>query len=226
MIKTPGWIGAMYSRNIFLSVILLLLCVWSSIAQSNAKRTDTGYPFFYRGAYIETHLGYAAMDWDHYASTAAFTITQGGRGGFVFDIDSGYQYNQYLGFEAGWYHLPTTKYSTTTAVHFTVSSWFAYLALKLMLPIYRELYLFTKAGFSYRSTDFASTPANVPPDGYNFSWQPVFAVGGQVYFNPNWFLTLQYWYVPSRTRTTVNNSAFLMPRSNLFTVGLAYKFAV
>lgn len=208
------------------SVLLIFILNVIFLTAFAGDNSHAAHKFFYRGVYIEANAGYAEIDWDHFAPAATFNIIRGGMGGFAFDIDSGYQYNRYLGFEVGWYNLPDVKYMTATNVNFTVQSWLLYLSIKLMLPIYKQLYLFTKAGGSYRCVDFIASPPNVPPDGYNFSWQPTFAIGGQVYFNPSWFLTLQYMYVPSHTSTTLNNSAFLVPRTNLITVSLAYKFEV
>ncbi|QTS83837.1 outer membrane protein [Coxiella endosymbiont of Amblyomma nuttalli] len=195
----------------------------------------------YAGIYVEGNSGYTYRPWLKDASTivgfAKQTAVLGnasrGNGGFTFGGDLGYQFNQYFAIESGWYYLPKLKFTTDVKISplvagtYDVKSGIAYGAFKGMAPIYANTYVFGKLGVAYtynRSSAALPTlkaPFNVASRS-NF-WNPLFSAGVQYHFTSNWSVNAQYTFVPGY-RGASSNRFSTVPATNLFTVGLGYKF--
>ena len=196
----------------------------------------------YAGIYLEGNLGYTYRPWRKDVTTFLGNLKQfgvlksssRGDGGSIFGADVGYQFNQYFALEGGLYYLPEVKFTAVrelskppvSPVSFTIKSGTAYAALKGMAPIYENTYVFGKLGVAYTYNQ-----ANPPllaiskvlrPASHSNYWNPLFASGVQYYFTPDWSVNAQYTFVPGYRNAS--SSRFVAPVTNLFTVGVGYKF--
>lgn len=167
------------------------------------------------------------------------------RGGFTGGVDVGYQFNQYFAVEAGWMYLPRAKATFNTsdatfnavnsqsvATPFTasVNSGLAYGAFKMSAPVYENTYIFGKLGAGYVYNRAKGLPAGVTFSSTNGSagvtrssyWNPLWAAGVQYYFNPSLSVNFQYMNIAGYSKASSKN--FAAPSTNLFTVGVGYKF--
>ncbi|WP_304986037.1 outer membrane beta-barrel protein [Coxiella-like endosymbiont] len=194
----------------------------------------------YAGVYVEGNVGYVYRPWKSDVTTLPGTLnnlgvlssSSRGNGGFTFGGDLGYQFNQYFAVEGGWFYLPKAKFTinpttfTIKATTFTIKGGLPYAALKAMVPIYENTYVFGKLGLAYSYN--RSSSALVSSDLTNFVsdrssyWNPLFAVGVQYYFTPNWSVNAQYTFVPGYR--SAFSTRFVAPVAHLFTVGIGYKF--
>jgi len=190
-------------------------------------------------------------------------------GGFAAGGDIGYQFNHYLGAEIGGYYLPQYKVDFSgkeslpfdirpyedihgqvnfnESLNYKVTSWLAYGAAKLTVPVYQNFSVFGKIGVGYTHNDLdVSGDLKVPghdnvgdagtadlPVSFSVKehhWTPVFAFGGQYAFSDNLYVLAQYMRVPGYHRTVHSNSDdhlhIQTPNINLFTAGVGYKFAL
>lgn len=200
----------------------------------------------YAGIYLEANLGYAHLDWRDYAlgipnfGGAFSTDISNTVGGFSAGADLGYQFNEYWSLEGGWYYLPQVHGTVPTVpgvgpfIQATAQAWFAYVAAKLLVPIYHGTYIFGKFGTAYRRTRLTAnmalshTVTGQPLPITGRYWAPFFAVGIQYYITWNWSINAQYMRLPGYNRfvaaTTTNRVN--VPAADIITAGVAYKFAV
>ena len=202
-------------------------------------------PIFEPKVYIDAHVGYARVNWeefgeDIFGSGDPFpfsSISSNGKGGFAGGVDLGYQFAENLALEAGWFYLPKAKGHTGGNnnggdLDLRVSSWIAYIAAKLNVPIYERLEAFGKVGAVYRrlrwrdagATALAgSTPITGGFGNENY-WSPMFAAGFQYKWSGGWIASAQYMRIPGRLKT--GNLSRRSPAVNLFTGAVGYEFAV
>ena len=192
----------------------------------------------YSGVYLESNLGYAYRPWRKNATIPVGNVAKQigvlknssrGNGGFTVGTDLGYQFNQYFAVEGGWYYLPKLRFTTIhhapRTISYTIKSGMAYAALKGIAPVYENTYVFGKLGvaYTYNQANPGIPTAKVPVTLVSRSdfWNPLLAAGVQYYFTPNWSANTQYTFIPGCRH---NSRRFAVPATNLFTVGLSYKF--
>ena len=163
------------------------------------------------GVYLTGNVGYARVNW---RGVFGPKFSRRGKGGFAYGFDLGYQWNQYLAAELGWFYLPKVRVSAGGQI----KSWFAYLAAKLMAPVGDNFNVFLKGGVAYRRIRLPSGRANV--------WRPLFGGGFMYTFNQSWMFNVQYLYVGAGSRALVSGAFFQTPAAHVFTAGLGYMFAV
>lgn len=198
----------------------------------------------YAGIYLEGNVGYAARNWLKSTPTpfgalnlvpGVLSSTSNARGGFTGGVDVGYQFNQYFSVEAGWMYLPQVKGTinlggSIAPFQAKVSSGLAYGAFKMSAPVYENTYIFGKLGAGYvynrakglpAGTTFTSTNGTAGVTRSNY-WNPLWAAGVQYYFNPSLSVNFQYMNIGGYSKASSKN--FAAPSTNLFTVGVGYKF--
>lgn len=189
----------------------------------------------YAGVYLEGNAGYTTRNWTQDTSTTygisnlvnTLTSPSNMTGGFTGGADIGYQFNEYWALEGGWFYLPTVK-GTINTVSSRVNNGLVYIAVKGNLPVYENTYIFGKLGGGYtynnlKGTTFLSTDRSVNVTHSQY-WNPIFAVGIQYYFTPNWSANFQYLYNPGYHNSSSQD--FFAPVANMFTAGIGYKFLV
>lgn len=191
----------------------------------------------YAGFYIEANLGYAYRPWqDEVTNTlgafnSVLTFNSNANGGFTAGADLGYQFNQFVSIEGGWYYLPkvsatvNSDSSLSDNSSVSISSGLAYAAFKGTAPVYNNTYIFGKLGAAYtynNSTQNLSTSDGNGMTTQSNYWNPMLAAGIQYYFTPSWSVNVQYAYIPGYQLSS--SSRFTAPESQLITAGLGYKF--
>jgi len=202
----------------------------------------------YTGVYLGANAGYAFRNWrdngllQQYITTFqggnAFGSFNNGRDGGTVGVVLGYQFNEFIGLEGGWNYLPQMHYivpdgnTLLLGNDMTVNSWLAYIAVKLAVPIYPNMYLFGKLGAVYlrnrasfsSGTSAAILSAMLPTMGSY--WAPLFAGGIQYYFNWHWSINFQYLYARGYRKVPLGASLthFPSPDTNLFTLGFEFRF--
>ncbi len=244
-----------------MSVKKLLVLTAASLAAIGATAAMAGgpdhmampsEPAFQNSIYLDGHVGYTQSNWTDFNSnnlmgarvTSSFAPTKNGKGGVTGGLDLGYNITQHIAAEAGWFYIPQVKgagtsnpISTVAAQSGTttakVSSWFAYMAAKLSVPVMENFDLFGKIGVAYRGLTYSpAVPANIPGNitGNGHYWSPVFGTGLQYTFAEAWMLGAQYMYLPGNAATNNGNAAFGAPNAapeiNMYTAFLGYKFNV
>jgi opacity protein-like surface antigen len=233
--------------------LLVGLILFASFAPAIAGGVE--YPSA-AGFYLEANGGYSYRNWrddgnfQNYliivqAGTVLGTLSNG-QNGLTVGADLGYQVNEYIALETGWYYLPQVRYTVPSGVgillgspalggnNLVINSWLYYFGGKLMVPIYHRLYLFGKLAAAYINVRGSLTAGlssiasamNLPTSG-NF-WAPLFATGVQYDITWNWSVNLQYLFVEGNSHTPFGSTPTTLPSpdTNLFTVGVAYKFAI
>lgn len=228
--------------------LIVTLFLFSSLTTAIAGGIE--YPSA-AGFYIEVNGGYSYRNWrddglfQNYVTLAQLGIIPGsfsnGQNGLTVGADLGYQVNDFIALETGWYDLPQMRYTVATGnvVHagnnILVQSWLFYFGGKLMVPIYRQkLFLFGKLAAAYLHNQASYTVAlsnvvnglNLPTSG-NF-WAPLFAAGVQYDITWSWAINMQYLFVEGNSHTPYGSlpTTLASPDTNLFTIGVAYKFAI
>ncbi len=223
---------------------LLITTVTASIGFGNgALAGGPEYIPGYSGFYIEGSGGYAMRPWTRDVTTipgrihtaALMTGLSNANFGIIGAADIGYQCNQFIALEAGWFYLPKAAFTTRPAIavnripmpasQFDIRGGIVYAALKGMALIYANTYMFGKIGSAYTYDTILSGVPNTNFTGTVTTtsfWNPIFAAGIQYYFTPNSSMSVQYAYVGgyrtgSQTRT-------FAPVSQMATVGIGYKF--
>ncbi len=184
----------------------------------------------YSGVYLEGIVGYATRDWGRVLDLSNLTNTSVNnlRGGLTGGIDVGYQFNKYWGLEAGWLYLPQFELVVNGVRADKVESWFAYAALKLMLPVFDQAFLYVKGGLAYNyNKDRPSVRALSVINGINSNyWSPFAALGAQYYFSRNLSASFQAAYVSGRSASTPSTNKFATPVVYLYTASIGYKFMI
>ncbi|QHG92476.1 hypothetical protein EGQ50_01785 [Coxiella endosymbiont of Amblyomma sculptum] len=192
----------------------------------------------YTGIYIEGNAGYVYHPWSSDATTvpgilkdfALISSSSKGDGGSTFGGDLGYQFNQNLALEGGWFYLPKAAFTTVDPGTFTIKGGVAYTALKGMAPVYENACVFGKLGVSYTynwsSIALASSDLNSTTNVSSCSnyWNPLFAAGMQYYLSPNWSVSAQYTFVPGYRNAS--SDRFVTPVAHLVTIDIGYKFLI
>ncbi len=177
------------------------------------------------GMYVGVNAGWDQMDWKNQLGTATDGSwnSAGKSGSFAVGADVGYSFNQYLALEFGGFWLPNNaKYTNTTTS--TLKTWDLYLAGKGTVPLYDEVNAFGKVGVAYTHTDVSSGPTfqNPVSTGTNATWRPLFAAGLGYDFAQDWNVNAQYALILGRQSNGKTDS----PNQNIYTLGVAYTFAM
>jgi len=206
-------------------------------------------PAFQNSVYVDGHLGYTQSDWTNFNSNVVmgtsgnslFAPIKRGRGGFTGGADIGYTITQHIAVEGGWFYIPRVKGAVTAfgtadlvpaGSIAKISSWFAYMAARLTVPLMNDFDLFGKVGVAYRSLTM-TVPAGlavlsgVSNNGHY--WAPLFATGLEYNWGA-WRLGAQYTYLPGNSQVNYGNTAFGAPNAapevNMYTGFLGYSFNV
>jgi len=109
------------------------------------------------GVYVDLNLGYAFQDWEGIGNILGgvgfVTWGDNAQGGFAGSVDLGYQWNQYLAAEFGYWYLPQANFTVLpggVGASGSINNYALYLAAKFMAPVMDNLDLFFKAGLAYR----------------------------------------------------------------------------
>ena len=213
----------------------------------------------YSGFYIDGDVGWAGSDWQDFVggifnptggAASSGTVEGGGYGGFAWGGDIGYQFNEYYSFEVGAYSLrsvagnvgnanrnvasPGTTFQppNPSAGPAKVSSWIAYAAGKLTIPLFDNVDLFGKAGIAWRFLDYSGTALGQSAVSLSLAATQSFSnthyatalagVGLQYWITPEWSVNAQYLYVPGRSADQeIDQQA---PSVHLVVGGVGYKF--
>ncbi len=222
--------------KLFLCAVLATFSMTLFAAGSASKDHSAPIAAQRSGVYVDLSAGYAAVDWKDFGigSFNGFSITRGifkgnGTGGFSFGFDVGYQINNIMALDIGWYYLPTVKgYSNIFISNpsLKLDSWMAYLALKLIVPLSKHFDLWGKLGFGYRSLDWRGEATALPGFGDRDVdyFSGVFGAGLQYWLDQNWSLSAQYLYMLSHTSgAQISRRA---PSANIIVGSVAYIFSV
>lgn len=155
-----------------------------------------------RGIYIDAGAGLAMTHWlnrveDIHSTFDGTIITlDNKRGGFVYGADLGYQFNDLLSLEVGYYNLPnfnSTLFSPFVEEGYDwyhANSDFLYGAGKLSLPFFIDhLTIFGKLGVAFHNLKRIWTEYYKADVSFS---SPFAAVGLQYYLNGNLSTSLQY----------------------------------
>lgn len=206
-------------------------------------------PGFQPVAYIEGQIGYNFSDWSSLKANPGLNppggpqqflrITNGGTGSFSGGGDVGFQWCRNFAVEAGALYLQSVSgtnrltnlsvpggWATTTGNSLHVTSWLAYTALRVIVPIYDGFDLFGKFGVGSRFLSWTGQGVTGFQSEYYFT--PVFAGGASYNFMQNWTAGVQYMYVPGHYDggTTFNPAQRSAPEANIVTAFAGYGFAV
>lgn len=166
------------------------------------------------GFYVGANLGAGSIDNPEYNGTD-FSLKNEH---FVWGVDAGYQFNQYLAIEAGYLSLPSQKLTekdTGTTTHYNQSA--VYLAAKGIYPVADKVNVFGKAGIAYRIASAKDDQSGfIGIDGTN-KLSPLFAVGVSYDVTNNIALDV--------TGTTILKNTDQFKAAYLGTAGVSYKFA-
>ena len=156
------------------------------------------------GVYLGFDVGRLWADWsvdsvDH----ANFSENHG----FSFDLDMGYQWNQYLAGEVGYIYIPDA---------FDVSSYALYTAGKAMVDLPYRMDLFAKFGFAYHHVSYNGDASYV---------NPLFAVGLGYNYIKNISFDLQYLYLSGDDDL---NKLYIahVPDSQMLMFGISYNISM
>ena len=222
----------------FLRFFITTVLISSSIAAfaSGPAPEASPVPPQRSGVYVDLSAGYAAIDWGNFKlgpfngyNTFGGSVNDNDTGGFTFGFDVGYQINNLLGLEVGWYYLPTVEGNSNIATSLpslTLDSWLAYLALKVMVPFSNRFGLFLKTGLGYRSSDCRGSATSFFGFGTSNTdyFSGVFGGGFQYYFNDKLSVSAQYLYMlDKKSGDTIPRFA---PSANIITASVGYIFSV
>lgn len=201
------------------------------------------------GFYVDGDVGVAnqdwkssgwIQDWNNGVSSFTHSITNNPNG-FTGGFDAGYKLNCNIAGEIGAYFFPTVNanwnyvnsdLATIQSGTSTISSWFTYAALKLMVPVFsNNLDAFLKIGGAerfaeFRNDNFLGGAGFRNEDINSFNW--LFGAGLQYYcsrllsFNAQW---LHLTSTSDSIRATTNGggstiSSVSVPPADLFLVGI------
>lgn len=207
-----------------MSVKKLLILTAAGIASLGVTAAFAGGPDVAvadNGVYVDVNLGYAWADWSYVVpGTAAIVWGDNNTGGFTIGGDIGYQWNQYLAAEFGYWYLPTVSFTDTTVGN-NLYNYALYLAMKFMAPITDNFDIFFKGGVAYRYASTSGFTAAHPLAVTQTEIVPTFAVGLQYNYTPNWRFNVMYTYIGS-----ANYGLAGSPNVNSLTVGVGYLFTL
>lgn len=169
-----------------------------------------------QGAYLGVDIGAANVKYADIltSGTSGWSF---GNWSAAFGGNLGYQFNTYMAIELGGaYMLPSKKGN----LH--IKPWYAFLAAKIMVPLYRDAVLFAKAGvnYVYQSTTGADAAVgSIKSKASN--WGPMFAVGAAYNFTDNWAGNITYTRLSGKF-----TKGYDLPSFNVVTGGFSYKFTI
>jgi hypothetical protein len=177
------------------------------------------------GLYVGVNAGWDQLDWKNQLGTPATSSwnNAASNGSFTMGADVGYSFNQYLAVEFGGFWLPTNaKY--TGASNLTLKTWDLYLAGKGTVDLMDDVNVFGKLGLAYTHTNVSGTvPATLDlASGTQGTWRPMFATGLGYDFAQDWNVNAQYALILGRQ----SNGTTYSPNQNIYTLGVAYTFAM
>ena len=163
------------------------------------------------GLYVGTDLGYSVMPNEF---TPASSLTDDG---FAYAFHAGYNFDQYVGVEAGYLRLPKVGYSADgNFTGFDNNNVYS-LMIKGSYPVLAKLNVFAKAGYAVITSD-----TTLSSNGYSISsannaaYNPIVAGGVEYRVLPSLGVNVQY------TAIIGINSQY--PTVDLATAGLNYYF--
>lgn len=174
------------------------------------------------GLYVGVNAGWANTMWKNQVGTAS-GASWNDNNGFVGGVDVGYSFNENLALELGGLWLSKVKYNNSGTS--SLKTWDMYLAGKGTVDLYEDLNAFGKFGVAYNHSNIgtgATLPSTLTTTGNHNSWEPLFAVGLGYDFAQDWNVNAQYMYIMGKESNDVSTTA----AQNIFTLGLAYTFAM
>ena len=179
------------------------------------------------GLYVGVNGGWDQLGWKNQVGTATGSSwnNAASEGSFTLGADVGYSFNQYLAVELGGFWLPTeAKYTAASpANNLTLKTWDLYLAGKGTVDLMDDVNLFGKLGVAYTHTDVSGTPTTISvATGDQGTWRPLFAAGLGYDFAQDWNVNAQYALILGRQ----SNGKTYSPNQNIYTLGVAYTFAM
>lgn len=236
-----------------MSVKKLLISTALGVATLGATAANAGGPDMMAAPapvesyfYVEGSVGYAFQDYTNeyindsqFPGGAATLHGDGASGGITYGADLGYMFNQYIGAELGWTHLPSfTGILPNTVTASTVSlssSGAAWLVAKLVAPLTASFDAFFKAGVSYKYGNLIwQSTLNTPftPSVTKMrEWRPVLGAGLTYNFAEQWMASLSWMHFMGGTsyQTAANNVRYIglvTPASDVLSLSVGYKFTV
>lgn len=209
-------------KNIFIGMLSATALAVSTIAMAGgpdnmatpapaveAAPASSGFMSALNGVYVGTDLGYAiSPNAITPSSTPGLTDD-----GFTFAFHAGYNFNQYIGLEAGYTRLPKVGVNSPMGFAGTDNNDVYSFVVKGSYPVLNKLNVFAKAGYALSDSDVVV---------------PGFSTVGQVYSNPTVAGGVEYRVMPHLGLNVqytaiigVNGEAVT---SDLATAGLNYYF--
>lgn len=208
-----------------MSVKKLLILAAASVVSASALAggVDTTYsaPVASSAApasnlYVQVQAGYAQTDWKKQSSVTANWSK--GNGGLAYGVDVGYAWNRNLALEIGGFNLAKVKNNGDTS---TIKNYVAYGAVKLSVPVYDSVDLYTKVGVGYNRAKIAGTTiTGLAAAGTYKQWGFTGGVGVDYSFGNNVFANIQYMKFAGKER----NASRQVTSPSIWTVGVGYKF--
>lgn len=209
-------------KNIFIGILGAAAIAGSTIAMAGgpdnmstavsapvAPAPSENFMSMLTGLYVGTDLGYAVSP-NAYPTISGISNVDDG---FAFAFHAGYNFNQYIGAEAGYLRLPKLGYKINGTFAGNDDNNVYSLMVKGSYPVMDKLNVFAKAGYSVITADAAgATTADNTGTFYN----PVVAGGAEYRVLPNLGVNAQYMAI-----IQVDNQ---YPTTHLVTAGLNYYF--
>lgn len=187
------------SKKVLLSALAGIAAIsFSTAALADYNNSDSGI-------YIGGQVGYADTHWNEIIGPFFGSISDSGIGGRVF---AGYDFNQYIALESGFFYTPKPQDSNTYAGD---------LVGKITVPVTNQIGLFAKAGAGYLKTSFSG-------DGSVSNVDLVYGFGANYKITPN--LIADVSFTRYNGNHNLSNFSNYQPDTDFYGVGLAYKFNV
>lgn len=168
--------------------------------------SDAGFVVGIQGGWADTHQANI--------NTSAGTAFPGDDDGFAARGYVGYDFNKYLGLEAGYTYLPKTTYDNNGG---TIKNYAVDLLGKISYPVNNTFSVFAKAGAGYLNQKLEGAVGNQTNDAV----VPAFGVGAAYQVMPNLAIDAS-WLRFSGNYDSADN----VTNVDFASVGLSYKFPV
>lgn len=210
-------------KNIFIGMLSATALAASTIAMAGGPDNmatpapavvapaSSNFMSVLNGVYLGTDLGYAITPNEFSSSLPGLTDD-----GFTFAFHAGYNFNQYVAFEAGYTRLPKAGYNSPVGFAGTDNNDVYSFVVKGIYPVMNQLNVFAKAGYALSNSDLVVAGINTT----NFV--------GKVYSNPTVAGGVEYRVMP-HVGVNVQYTAIIgvngeAATSDLATAGLNYYF--
>ncbi len=200
-------------KKVVVSIVSAAALATASIAMAGGMTSMAASQPSAAGAFVSGNLGYAKQDDAIKAPIVAKDLR-----GFAWNVNAGYQFNEYLALETGYTRFSDVKAaagaSKTDAQLYGID-----LLAKAIYPINDQFNVFAKAGAMnmYRKTSVASSPSV-----RQTRIVPEFGIGTGYNLTHNVALTLQG--ITTLAMKGPKNGSGTMPATYAGYVGLTYKF--